>query len=196
MPMFQFSSYLSMPSYELFNTQLDFNNFNNFDNFTLSNPIKVSKAKSSNINTRNTFSGQKLKLSTEELCKMGFDTKEKRDGWNSLKPEMQNAVYKLTKYAESQGIKITYGSKRSIFRTYAEQSAIYKSARKGFAAKPGNSRHESGEAVDITIPGANKNDKNDPKYKKLAQYWENMGYTWGGTWNHCEPWHFDLRAKA
>ena len=64
---------------------------------------------------------------------------------------MQHAVVKLTDYAKSEGIKITYKSKRSIFRTRAEQEAIYRTARSGYAAKPGSSRHETGEAVDITI---------------------------------------------
>lgn len=136
-----------------------------------------------------------LPATNEELAKYGFDTAEKRDAWNHLKPEMQEAIVKLTDYAESQGIKITYNSKISIFRTYEDQVKIYKNSRSGFAAKPGNSRHESGEAVDITIPGANKNNPNDPQYKKLAQFWMDMGYTWGGKWKSCEPWHFDLRAK-
>jgi len=137
-----------------------------------------------------------LSLSKKELSAYGFDTREKQDAFRHLTPEMQRAVVKLTDYAKSQGIKITYSSKRSIFRTRAEQVNIYKNSRPGFAATPGYSRHESGEAVDITIPGADKDNKNDPKYKKLAAYWQSMGYTWGGKWQHCEPWHFDLRKHA
>lgn len=137
----------------------------------------------------------KMPTTEEELAAYGFDTAEKRDAWNHLVPEMKEAIVALTDYAKSQGIKITYNSKISIFRTYEEQARIYKKSRPGYAAKPGHSRHESGEAVDITIPGADKNNPNDPKYKKLAQFWEGMGYTWGGRWNSCEPWHFDLRKK-
>lgn len=145
--------------------------------------------------TTATDDGAPLNLSDAELTAYGFDTPEKRTGFRQLKPKMQRAVVELTNYAKSQGIKITYASKRSIFRTRAEQEAIYRTARPGYAAKPGHSRHESGEAVDITIPGANKNSKNDPQYRKLAEKWQSMGYTWGGNWNACEPWHFDLRPK-
>ncbi len=143
--------------------------------------------------TSNNNSYTRLNLSNKQLTSYGFNTKEKQDAFRHLTPEMQHAVVKLTEYAKTQGIEISYNSKRSIFRTYAEQAQIYKTARPGFAAKPGHSRHESGEAVDIKIKGANANDKNDPQYKKLAAYWQRMGYTWGGNWRHCEPWHFDLR---
>ena len=138
--------------------------------------------------------GTPLNLSDAQLTAYGFDTTEKRNGFRQLKPQMQRAVVELSNYAKSQGIKITYASKRSIFRTRSEQEAIYRTARSGYAAKPGSSRHESGEAIDITIPGANKNNKNDPQYRKLAEKWQSMGYTWGGNWKHCEPWHFDLRT--
>ncbi len=133
----------------------------------------------------------KLQISNERLTQMGFNTASKREGWNSLKPEMQRSLVKLTEYAESKGIKIGYNSKRSIFRTYQEQAQIYKTARKGYAARPGHSRHESGEAVDINILSGNK----EGARKILGQYWEKMGYTWGGRWRHTETWHFDLRPK-
>lgn len=133
----------------------------------------------------------KLQLSTQRLTEMGFNTASKREGWNSLRPEMQRALVELTRYAESKGIKIGYNSKRSIYRTYNEQAQIYKTARKGYAARPGNSRHESGEAVDINILNGNK----EAARKILGQYWEKMGYTWGGRWRHTETWHFDMRPK-
>jgi uncharacterized protein YcbK (DUF882 family) len=148
---------------------------------------KKTKKKSQNIDVTN--------LSDTKLAEYGFDTAEKRESFKKLKPEMQKAVVELTEYAISQGMKITYASKRCIFRTRKEQEEIYKHKKKGYAAKPGTSRHEKGEAVDITIVGANCHDKNDPKYKKLAQKWQSMGYTWGGNWKYCEPWHFDLRAN-
>jgi LAS superfamily LD-carboxypeptidase LdcB len=136
-----------------------------------------------------------LNLSDAKLTEYGFDTAEKREGFKKLKPEMQRAVVELTEYALSQGMKIAYASKRCIFRTREDQEKIYNSSKKGYAAKPGKSRHETGEAVDITIVGANSHDKFDPKYQKLAQKWQSMGYTWGGNWKCSEPWHFDLRAS-
>ena len=141
------------------------------------------------------YSISNLPVTDEELAEYGFDTQEKRDAWSHLVPEMQEAIVKLTDYAHSIGIDIKYNSKRSIFRTYEEQQEIYRTSRPGYAAKPGNSRHESGEAVDITIPNADKNNPNDKSYRALAEYWMDMGYTWGGNWNACEPWHFDLRPN-
>ena len=142
------------------------------------------------------YSISTLPVTDEELAEYGFDTEAKREAWSHLVPEMQEAIVKLTDYAHSIGIEITYNSKISIFRTFEEQQEIYNTSRAGYAAKPGNSRHESGEAVDITIPNADKNDPNDPSYRALAEYWMDMGYTWGGTWNACEPWHFDLRSNS
>ena len=200
MPQFQFNQLPQLPAPGQFPSQLSFNSFSNAFKFNLNNtfmpfngtvnPASPSVTPVANNNSQN-FSA--MNLSDKQLTEYGFDTPEKRQGFRSLKPEMQHAVVKLTDYAKSEGIKITYKSKRSIFRTRADQEAIYKTTRPGFAAKPGSSRHETGEAVDITIPGANSNNKNDPQYKKLAAFWQNMGYTWGGNWNHCEPWHFDLR---
>lgn len=169
---------------------------------TLSAALKLDPPNLTLNNKKNIFTTSKsgsyspLNLSDKQLTAYGFNTREKQDAFRHLTPEMQHAVVKLTDYANSQGIKITYNSKRSIFRTYAEQAQIYRTARPGYAARPGQSRHESGEAIDIKIPGANANNKNDPKYKKLAAYWQSMGYTWGGNWRHCEPWHFDLRRSA
>ncbi len=134
-----------------------------------------------------------LPTTDEELARYGFDTEEKREGFRNLTPEMKEALVKLTDFAISQGIQITYSSKYSIFRTRADQELMYRQSKPGFAAKPGTSRHESGEAVDISIPGANSNNPNDPQYKLLAEYWQDMGYTWGGNWENCEPWHFDIR---
>lgn len=132
-----------------------------------------------------------LNLSVQRLTEMGFDTPSKREAFYCLKPEMQIAIDKLTKYAEANGIKIGYKSKRSIFRTYQEQAAIYKTARKGYAARPGHSKHESGQAVDLYVKGANAASKRE----KLGRYWEkNLGYFWGAHFKTIyEPWHFDLR---
>lgn len=153
-----------------------------------------SKIKALNVNKAGW--GNALNLSNAKLTQMGFNTAEKQWAFRQLKPEMQNAVLKLTEYAESQGIKISYNSKRSIFRTRADQEAIYRTARKNYAAKPGSSRHETGEAVDIHIVGTKNT--NDPKYKKLGEYWQSMGYMWGGNeWKSAtEPWHFDLRPTT
>lgn len=193
-----------VPNFSLFNQPANLfnaqpvNYFNNCNFYSVAGNNNKTKVNSDNTTVKiNTTSNKTspLNLSDSELTAYGFDTPEKRAGFRQLKPQMQRAVIELSDYAKSQGIKITYGSKRSIFRTRAEQEAIYRTTRPGFAAKPGYSRHESGEAVDISIPGANKNSKNDPQYRKLAEKWQSMGYTWGGTWKHCEPWHFDLRPN-
>jgi len=67
------------------------------------------------------------------------------------------------------------------FRSYKDQEALYKSKPKGQAAKPGNSTHEYGLALDIDTPYANELDK----LGLLRKY----GFTrpvQGETW-HLEP---------
>ena len=173
MPQFQFNQLPQLPAPGQFPTQITSNSFSNL--FKLNNTfmpfagaISAPASTSVNPSNNNSQSFAPMNLSDKQLAEYGFDTPEKRQGFRSLKPEMQHAVVKLTDYAKSEGIKITYKSKRSIFRTRAEQEAIYRTARSGYAAKPGSSRHETGEAVDITIPGANSSNKNDPQYKKIS----------------------------
>ena len=133
----------------------------------------------------------KLPSTDEELAAYGFDTEKKREGWRNLTPEMQEAIVELTDYASSIGLKIGYGSEYSIFRTREMQQHLYDTLPKGQAAAPGKSKHETGEAVDIRIEGGS-----DADYTKLGEYWESMGYTWGGRFTAVrENWHFDIRTS-
>lgn len=189
--------YMPMPTYNQYSPpKFSLPAYSSSSSKSVSTNTTSTTPKTSSATLSNT--GERLKLSDAELKRYGFDTPSKVDAFNHLTPKMQRELVDLTKYAESQGIKITYGSKISIFRSYEEQARLYRQKGSRGAAKPGSSLHESGKAVDITIVGANSHDKNDPQYKKLAAYWENKGYRWGGRWGYpgcrtkCEPWHFDL----
>lgn len=111
--------------------------------------------------------------------------------FDKLTPEMQTAVIQLLSYAKENGLNVTVTSS---YRSYEEQVNLYNTSRPGYAAKPGSSQHEFGKAIDIKIEGGDSDNKNDPKFKLLGDYWTSLGYNWGGTWSGAnEPWHFDLR---
>ncbi len=136
-----------------------------------------------------------LNLSDKELDRLGFNTPNLKERWKHLKPEFQKALIKLTDYAESQGIKISYG-RRSTWRSHQDQIDL-KKERGSLAAKPGNSPHEKGIAVDITTTSVNGNKRSNRENQALlGAYWEKMGYRWGGHFQNFakEPWHFDLKA--
>lgn len=115
----------------------------------------------------------------------------KEADWKKIKdldPQMQAKVVELYTRAKEKGIDTNKINVFSGLRSRAQQEAIYKSARKGYAAKPGMSQHELGRAVDI---------KADKETKaKLGKIWEDMGFKWGQRFSRApEDWHFDLRSK-
>jgi hypothetical protein len=59
-------------------------------------------------------------------------------------------------YKEKTGKKINVSGARSAYRSYAQQVAIAKTARPGYAATPGTSNHGFGFALDINTADANK----------------------------------------
>lgn len=140
------------------------------------------------------ISSKSLNLSDKELDRLGFNTPNLKMRWKHLKPEFQRALIKLTNYAESKGIKISYG-RRSTWRSHQDQIDM-KNERGHFAAKPGNSPHEHGIAVDITTTSVNGNTRSNRENQALlGAYWESLGYRWGGHFKNFakEPWHFDLK---
>lgn len=136
-----------------------------------------------------------LKLSKSDLNKMGFNTPDLQRRWEHLTPEFQKALVKLTKYAEENGIKISYG-KRSTWRSHQDQIDLRDGLGGKVAAKPGHSPHEKGIAVDITTTSVGSNKRSNRENQALlGAYWESLGYRWGGHFKNFtkEPWHFDLK---
>jgi len=66
------------------------------------------------------------------------------------------------------------------FRTAARQQAVQGSANG--AAPVGTSWHQVGEAIDIN--------HNDPNFAVIKATFTYYGLTWGGTFNHVDPVHF------
>ncbi|MCQ2740336.1 MAG: M15 family metallopeptidase [bacterium] len=110
------------------------------------------------------------------------------DEVKKLRPEMQNKVIQLFKYANNKGWDLSISSG---FRTQAEQDNLV--ANGAPAAKGNSSRHLYGCAVDLKI----NNDSHSPHFKELDEYAKSIGMR-GGV--HCngifEPWHFDVDPKS
>jgi D-alanyl-D-alanine dipeptidase len=75
----------------------------------------------------------------------------------------------------------------SIYRSRATQERLYRDYLDGKsrypAAPPGHSKHEFGQAFDMTV--------NDERYlQPLGVLWESWGGRWGGRFN--DPIHFEL----
>ena len=90
----------------------------------------------------------------------------------------------------------------SAFRTFKEQQDLYKRSRKGYAAKPGYSRHEKGFAIDI-----NKTDLDDNLLKRFGlvrplphEKWHVEGVEWankkGINFKTYTPPHLNLYSST
>lgn len=102
-----------------------------------------------------------------------------------LKPKMKDARAELYRRAEAEGIDTKKIAIVSGYRTNEQQQYLYATKPKGYAAKPGTSKHEIGKAIDISA--------SPEDLKKLGEIWTHMGNKWGGTWkNHTENWHFEI----
>ncbi|MCW2926740.1 MAG: penicillin-resistant DD-carboxypeptidase [Thermoleophilia bacterium] len=93
---------------------------------------------------------------------------------------------RLAKLGSQLGEKVNVNSG---FRSRAEQEelyAAYKAGRGNLAAKPGTSRHESGNAADAAIGGTNL--ASNPKAKELALQL-GLHFPVPG-----EPWHVEVKG--
>lgn len=108
----------------------------------------------------------------------------------TLHPKVQPVARAFVKLAAQGGvtIKITSGT-----RTYAEQDALF---NKGGVTKArgGQSNHNFGIAIDITIFDGKTPVWESRNYKTLGQLGKSLGFEWGGDWKSFkdEP-HFQLR---
>jgi len=96
------------------------------------------------------------------------------------------AMQYLLRAAAPYGVRgtITSGS-----RSRQEQADLYAAyvarGRTGLpAAAPGRSKHETGQAVDVSA---------SPEVLAwLGAVWESWGGTWGGRWRKADPVHFEV----
>lgn len=107
----------------------------------------------------------------------------------TLLPKVQPVARRFVKLAAENGItiKITSGT-----RTYGEQDALF--AKGGVTkARGGQSNHNFGIAIDVTIFEGGQPVYESPKYQTLGKLGKSLGFTWGGDWHSFqdEP-HFQL----
>lgn len=84
------------------------------------------------------------------------------------------------------------------FRTFAQQAELFKKYGPGRAARPGNSKHESGVAIDIQsgARGESYGPNADFSTGPLADWENSIGKLWGfhrplRTGKHAENWHVE-----
>ena len=105
--------------------------------------------------------------------------------------EAMNEMFKAAKADKVSGFIVTSG-----YRTEKQQNNIYKKDKKGVAAKPGHSEHQTGLAFDVTASG-NKDFQKTKHYKWLKAHCFEYGfiirYPKGKediTQIPFEPWHY------
>lgn len=104
-----------------------------------------------------------------------------------MEPEARKALQALLQYAAAHNYTVSVAD---AWRSRAAQEAAYKKWLSGkynvpIVAKPGTSKHETGEAFDLSAP--------DLTLKILGDVWLTWGGKWGGTWSqkNRELWHFE-----
>lgn len=117
---------------------------------------------------------------------------------SGLMPELKPLAQKLVETLAQQGINVVLTNG---LRTMEEQEKLYQQGRttKGGVvtnARPGNSKHNYGAAVDVAII----NDKGQPSWPDDNELWEkigivgeSLGLRWGGRWKgFTDRPHFEL----
>ena len=89
----------------------------------------------------------------------------------------------------------------SVYRSPAEQDALYKQKPKVTNAKGWQSIHNFGLAMDVVILYDKDNngtfesvswDLNDINFLAVVKYFKSKGWEWGGTWKFVDPPHFQM----
>jgi hypothetical protein len=104
---------------------------------------------------------------------------------NDLHPEAQRALTNALEEAKAAGITATITSAR---RSTAKQQELWENRHRNPnpVARPGTSRHEHGEAFDISVPVAQRNELN-----KIMGKW---GFLWGGTFKRPDFVHYQWKG--
>ncbi len=114
-------------------------------------------------------------------------------------PAVVDTLADLAREAQRRGYRIVVSSS---FRTTADQQRLRKTrgayGKGGFAAAPGTSPHEFGQAIDFQVWKGNKKitiGKSTTPWVLSILSKHNM--VWGGTFSTREPWHFNTaNAKS
>ncbi len=118
---------------------------------------------------------------------------------DKLHPAIRQMATDFLQKAKAEGIelKITFG-----FRTFPEQQALYDKGRtpesiaKGESivtkAKPGQSFHNYGLAIDVVEIKDKKAIWENPRWNRIGEIGESVGFEWGGRWKFVDKPHFQF----
>ncbi len=106
---------------------------------------------------------------------------------SQVAPELAARVRAMAATLSARGITIRVISG---FRSYASQSALYaaRARNPNPVAAPGTSKHESGNAVDLSVVGGT--------WAQVGAAGEALGLRWGGRFSKPDPGHFELASGA
>ncbi len=111
----------------------------------------------------------------------------------TLHRKVQPIARRFVRLAAENGItiRITSGT-----RTYAEQDALFNKHDGTTKARGGQSNHNFGLALDVTIFKDGQPVYESPKYQTLGKLGKSLGLSWGGDWESFqdEP-HFQLEPE-
>ncbi|HEY8480292.1 MAG TPA: M15 family metallopeptidase [Spirillospora sp.] len=126
------------------------------------------------------------RIPSEALCPLPGDGE-------SLRADAALAFYELNKaYHRRFGTDMCV---RSSYRSYEKQKELYESMPAGMAARPGNSKHGSGIALDLC--GGVQNDRS-PQFAWLEDNAGEYGWihpAWAYSSPH-EPWHWEFTGSG
>ena len=115
-----------------------------------------------------------------------------------LQPQMKEKTIEFINRAESElGIKLRV---TSAFRSFEEQEKLYAKGRTLPGkivtwAKPGESYHNLGLAIDVVEIKDGKALWENPNWSKIGELGESMDFTWGGRWKKKDLPHFQISIK-
>lgn len=114
---------------------------------------------------------------------------------DQLHPKLRDKAREFINKAEQAGIKLRVTSG---LRTWDEQQKLYDQGRTAPGAivtnaKPGQSYHNFGLAIDVVPIVNGKADFNTPYWNKIGEIGKSIGFVWGGDFNSIKdkP-HFEM----
>ncbi|XRQ05284.1 M15 family metallopeptidase [Actinomadura welshii] len=124
------------------------------------------------------------RIPTDELCDLPGEGEH-------LRADAALAFYELNEaYHERFGDEVCV---RSSYRSYEKQAELYESMPSGMAARPGNSKHGNGIALDLC---GGVEDGDSPQFRWMEDNAEKYGWIhpdWAYS-NPYEPWHWEFEG--
>jgi hypothetical protein len=109
----------------------------------------------------------------------------------SVDPQLADIVRAMAdQLAADYGISFRVSSAK---RSSAQQQALYdaRASNPYPVARPGTSKHERGQAVDLVATGGDSD-----AVQIIGEVAESYGLKWGGRFSHPDPVHFELQAGS